>query len=367
MSDKKVYNVAQIAEEIEIPRTTINEWLNRFPQYLEMEFRGKRKVYTENALAVIREIAALRDYGHSTADIERELSHKHPFQAEVDDTSEQQEPAPTETVTALSSQKQQHYPEELARLINGELTMLTNSVQQNLRDARRAAVRSLRWQLILTVLMVLFGGALLWFAVQLGERMRHQQQALMLSGEQLKVLRSDTAALTRELENREIKIAEQDKVLRDMSVMLDKNSRDYQKNIDLLERELKSMQENFEADLKRESGSSAERQQAEMARLREEFAGRQLELLKKIEEFAKLKDQELARQTQAAAKLAAESATAAAQKTSRDNMTAVIKAIESATTAAAVAAEAKPEPTPEPEQKPEPEPTPVSEVNDEQP
>ena len=75
MKSEKVFSVADIAKKIEIPRTTLNEWLNRYPQFIESRTRGKRKVYTEKAVETLREIAALRDYGRSAVEIEQELAY----------------------------------------------------------------------------------------------------------------------------------------------------------------------------------------------------------------------------------------------------------------------------------------------------
>ena len=79
--DGKNYTVMELAEQIGVPRTTINDWLARYSMYIDTVTQGKRKVYPETALAVLREVASLRSAGKSFAEIETELAAKHPIQA----------------------------------------------------------------------------------------------------------------------------------------------------------------------------------------------------------------------------------------------------------------------------------------------
>ena len=47
----KNYTVMELAEQIGVPRTTINDWLARYSMYIDTVTQGKRKVYPETALA----------------------------------------------------------------------------------------------------------------------------------------------------------------------------------------------------------------------------------------------------------------------------------------------------------------------------
>ena len=40
---KKTYSISELAVQLQLPRTTINDWLKSFAPYLEFEMRGKRK------------------------------------------------------------------------------------------------------------------------------------------------------------------------------------------------------------------------------------------------------------------------------------------------------------------------------------
>ena len=41
----KNYTVMELAEQIGVPRTTINDWLARYSMYIDTVAQGKRKVY----------------------------------------------------------------------------------------------------------------------------------------------------------------------------------------------------------------------------------------------------------------------------------------------------------------------------------
>ncbi len=78
MNDKKFCSVSELAELVGVPRTTINDWLSRYNDYLESELRGKRRVYSERTVIVLKEIAALRENGKSGFEIDQSLAERHP-------------------------------------------------------------------------------------------------------------------------------------------------------------------------------------------------------------------------------------------------------------------------------------------------
>ena len=43
--DKTTYSAAGLATALGVPRTTINDWLTRYENYIDSETIGKRKVY----------------------------------------------------------------------------------------------------------------------------------------------------------------------------------------------------------------------------------------------------------------------------------------------------------------------------------
>ena len=59
MENNKTYLVSDLASELNIPRTTVNDWLKIYGPYLESELRGKRKVYPERSLKILQEVITL--------------------------------------------------------------------------------------------------------------------------------------------------------------------------------------------------------------------------------------------------------------------------------------------------------------------
>lgn len=81
--DSQTYSVAALSAAVGVPRTTINDWLTRYEDYIDSSTSGKRKVYSAQSLAVLQEIAGLRDAGKSSAEIENILAARHGVKPEV--------------------------------------------------------------------------------------------------------------------------------------------------------------------------------------------------------------------------------------------------------------------------------------------
>ena len=82
MENSKKYTLSDLADLLMVPRTTINDWLTRYSQYIDFKIQGKRKIYLDSSVDVLREISALRNNGLSSFDIEEELAKRHPVHAE---------------------------------------------------------------------------------------------------------------------------------------------------------------------------------------------------------------------------------------------------------------------------------------------
>jgi len=80
---QNTYTVAALASEVGVPRTTINDWLSRYENFIDTIAVGKRKVYSEATLEVLKTIANLRDSGKSSAEIEQILAQNHGVRPEV--------------------------------------------------------------------------------------------------------------------------------------------------------------------------------------------------------------------------------------------------------------------------------------------
>ena len=104
MGTEKKYSVIELAELLGVPRTTINDWLSKYSMYIDFTVQGKRRVYTDSSLAVLKEISGLRNSGMSSVDIEAELAKRHPVRAEP----ELPEAAPSSSVPQKDGEKVSH-------------------------------------------------------------------------------------------------------------------------------------------------------------------------------------------------------------------------------------------------------------------
>lgn len=91
MTQEKYYTVMELAERIGVPRTTINDWLNRYASYMDFTMQGKRRIYSENTLSVLLRISQLRASGSSSFQIESELAASYAVHPETADET----PAPS--------------------------------------------------------------------------------------------------------------------------------------------------------------------------------------------------------------------------------------------------------------------------------
>ena len=77
------YSVAALAAALNVPRTTVNDWLAKYENFIDASAVGKRKVYSEQTLAVLQEVARLRDQGKTGAEIELALEQSHGVTPEI--------------------------------------------------------------------------------------------------------------------------------------------------------------------------------------------------------------------------------------------------------------------------------------------
>ena len=93
MKNEGRFSGSDLAEMLKVPRTTINDWISRYSQYIEFKLQGKRRIYTQASADVLKEISDLRDKGLSSFDIEAELAKYRPVHAEqlppVEETPEE--------------------------------------------------------------------------------------------------------------------------------------------------------------------------------------------------------------------------------------------------------------------------------------
>ncbi|MFA6714619.1 MAG: MerR family transcriptional regulator [Victivallales bacterium] len=85
MDNRKTYIIADFVKLLDVPRTTLKDWLERYERYIDFEIRGHRKIYFDSSLEVLKEIADLRTEGKTVSEIMRKLAEKHPANADFSD------------------------------------------------------------------------------------------------------------------------------------------------------------------------------------------------------------------------------------------------------------------------------------------
>ncbi len=70
----KYYSIAEMAQELSLPESTVRYYRDRFKSYVPAVKKGQRKVYDEQALEALRIIAEGLRKGENAATVEGQLS-----------------------------------------------------------------------------------------------------------------------------------------------------------------------------------------------------------------------------------------------------------------------------------------------------
>ena len=268
----RTYLASDLAAELGLPRSTINDWLVRYADYLEVETRGKRKVYSGRSLRILKEIAEMRNDGKNSFEIEQLLAARYGIRPEVavslpaaeagGDAPEDGETLPAAQEGGLPAARPAF--EQVTVQINTEFLKLAARLEEAEQVRRRLVQRM--W--VVTAALIV-GLAMLFLVLAL---LMYQ-----MFGRIEKKNREAAEALSRESG---MKFGE-------MAVVLDDSRQDFQENIARLKEELAAQRKLFEEKLREMEASSTTRAEAQVLRFKEEFARRQQEELKRIEELRK--------------------------------------------------------------------------------
>ena len=337
----RTYLASDLAGDLGLPRSTINDWLARYADYLEVETRGKRKVYSTRSLRILKEIAEMRNGGKNSFEIEQLLAARYGIRPEVAAPHHAAEPETAEEGggETLPAAPEGGLPavrpafEQMTVQINAEFLKLAARLEEA-EGARRRLIH--RMWAVTAALIIGLAALLLVLALMMYQ----------MFGRLEKKNRETADALSRESGEK----------FGEMAVVLDGSRQDFQENISRLKEELADQRKSFEAKLREMEASSATRAEAQILRFKEEFARRQQEELKRIEELGKTVRDTAAAQLEAAAeakKRKEAEAAAAAEAKKRQAAAAEAKKRKEAEAAAAAAAAEKAKPVPAETPKPE--------------
>ena len=301
MTNQEGYLASDLAAELKVPRTTLNDWLTRYAAHLEFELRGKRKIYSPRSLDVLKAVSALRDSGLGAFEIENELTAKFGIQPEVAEPPAPAEmPSAAETSasadTAVIPAAQSALP---ALPTQADWEKLSAMIEE-LHERRKSAVRRFSWIMAGILLVVILAAAWIGSKVyqawetsrrdaaaqieSLRQDNRSLQNSLTEAGKSLETMRQEN--ILREDAARKDAAAKQQefqKAIQDLSDTMKQTRLDDQNEIKRLAAELDRQKAEAKAELENLRQTESGRRTAELIQLKEEFAKTQKELLERLE------------------------------------------------------------------------------------
>lgn len=194
-NQNNVYSVSDLAAKLNVPRTTINDWLKKFDRYIDFETRGRRKVYTEASLDVLKIISASKDKGQSIAELEKELAANCAIRPEISTISDE----PEENTETPAPEQAENLPSLPAPDIMQALQQAFERCGQDLEKHARAQdhIRRRGFLLVAVLLVLLLGAAcatllLLGQLLTLKESSKALEMRLAASKEETQLLRQNT-------------------------------------------------------------------------------------------------------------------------------------------------------------------------------
>ena len=318
MESEKFYIVSELATELDVPRTTVNDWLSRYEDYIEFTMRGRRKVYSANALELLRSIKKLRDDGMNGFDIGEYLAKQYPVKPQLAelpftksagaDAKNDEQVTDNSTNSSLNNNNSSSAVDNkndgasaTANLPAAQLNYeAINSeflkINDFLKTAELKQQRSSRLNRIfftsLIALVIILGVCSVVFGYKLYGKMNSSFNEVrtqigsnnLTFVEQLDKHNQDAVALRTVGEK---VLADARKELKAVTLLLENNRKDYQRNVELLQNELKQQQLEFDKKLQILSQSSENAATAAMLKAKNEFAAERLEFLKKLESMEK--------------------------------------------------------------------------------
>lgn len=288
MNTEKNYLVSDLASELGVPRTTVNDWLRIYGDYLESDVRGKRKVYPERTLAILKEIKAMRESDQPQNAIEQFLADKYGIRPEP--IAPAHEPAKSVDSAAPTPETAESAAPKSEALVrpDPELRELFQRILEQETERRTAARRAVRgmFALALALLLLLtfavlgiayyFHGKLMEAERLSAQRQQSADQAIAAAAERLAELRKtqETARTAAEEHARQ---------LEKLTVTLDRTRQDYQQESAKLKSELADQKEAADRALEELKKTEEGRRAAEIAELRRTFAAGQTALLRELD------------------------------------------------------------------------------------
>lgn len=281
MTQEKHYTVMELAERIGVPRTTINDWLSRYAPYMEFTMQGKRRIYSENTLAVLQRISQLRASGASSFQIDGELAASYAVHPETADEPAPppsgepaspksaevppSEPAPAGETTPVPEEESsgavsqetalvRNPSEDPAVLLGERFREMLEKMDSLEKRSRSGAVRAWFFFAFAAILLLLLGIAGIFV-----------HQLLRDMEDEARVKNAELAQLT------------------DHAASLTAGAQSMREQLETLQNGLAAQEKEFRAALKENKANYEKRREAELAAQKDRFAAERLELVRQME------------------------------------------------------------------------------------
>lgn len=289
----ETYSVAALAAAVGVPRTTINDWLVRYENFIEFSAAGKRKVYSEQSLLVLKEIARLRDAGKSGAEIEQLLAQSHGVKPEVAAASSDSDANAPLTAESSAGNTENDQPPQLPSIKKFEqsameLTAFIAELQQQQQRSVRKS-RWVSWLLIVIIVILLAVASVAGWVLYNNLVMQQQKTAAMQSAmtelnavfaaelkaleklrqEELAAAGKTAAALQKELlQQRQLRLQE----VQELSARLTADRQAWQEQLVRQEKIMADKSAAERQQLLEKMAAESARSQAQMAALKQELS-----------------------------------------------------------------------------------------------
>ena len=216
------YSVAALAAALNVPRTTVNDWLAKYENFIDATAVGKRKVYSARTLTVLQEVAKLRDMGKTGAEIEAalegivgvtpEIAPEKPVEAPAEKSpaaEDQAAPRESDAQTQLPAVKKfEENAMELAAFI-------ADLRKEQVQSRKRSRLTALMLLIVIIVLVAALGAAVQAVRMQFAER---QLEAVRMQ-QTLEKLNKDFTSELKSMEN----LRQQERLAAEKNTLMLKN------------------------------------------------------------------------------------------------------------------------------------------------
>jgi len=292
MSSEGKYTVIELSEKLNVPRTTITDWLARYEVFVDFKIQGKRKIYTDKSVELLLEVKELRDKGLSSFDIEEELAKRHAIHGEFsgsgvampgEDEKKDEDRSKSSNVGGSALVNRNSINAEAAETLRSMLIEMTRRMDELEKQSRINLERSAKWN-VAAFSTILILAAVSIFGFLMIRNITEEKEGI--DKEKLKYLN-----MSQELSNMLLETKESKRLAEDKLIEIDGERSMLKTEMELLKTEVEKQKIEFENELQDAMGDVDRAKEAEMLALRDKFAEERLKLLEELDKAKKSREE----------------------------------------------------------------------------